>query len=275
MMTSQLKKALRRFSHGAGHSTPPAGPSCGIVGYQSDLQNGWFQSETGELAHGFRITSEDVVIDVGCGGGGISRFAVEMGAEVIATDVDPEAIRKTRKILETTGSTRFKVIQSDSAPLPVADATCSRVVALEVLEHVDAPEQFLAELIRVAKPNALFLLAVPDELSETIQQGLAPPSYWQKPNHLRIFGREELSNLVESAGLSVVHRECKSFFWAMWWTLFWAANQEFGEQEKPVLYHWTQTWHALMQSDQGKKIGKKLDELMPKSQVIVARKAAG
>ncbi len=273
-MTSKIKKAVQRLTRKKYPVFSPRGPACGVVGY-NDAQNiGWFQREKGELAKEFPVSSEDVLIDVGCGAGGVSAFAAELGAQVIATDIDADAVRQTRKVLERTRSNRFSVMQSDSSPLPVEDEACTRIVALEVLEHVDSPKEFLDELIRVAKPNALFLLAVPDERSEAVQQGLAPPAYWEKPNHIRIFSRQDLASLVESAGLSIEHREYKSFFWAMWWTLFWAADQEFGEVEKPVLYHWSQTWHALMQSPQGEKIGKKLDELMPKSQVIVARKAA-
>jgi SAM-dependent methyltransferase len=163
---------------------------------------------------------------------------------------------------------------SDSNPLPVEDSVCTRIIALEVLEHVDDPHQFMRELVRVAKPGALFLLAVPDYRSEAVQQGIAPDSYWEKPNHIRVFGRDELAGLARESGLSVTHSECKSFFWAMWWTLFWARDQQFGAPENPVLFHWTQTWNELLNSRGGERIARKLDETMPKSQVVVARKAA-
>jgi hypothetical protein len=56
--------------------------------------------------------------------------------------------------------------------------------------------------------------------------------------------------------------------------LFWAADQEFGAPEAPVLASWSQTWQALIQTRKGDEIRRTLDEFMPKSQVIVARKAA-
>jgi SAM-dependent methyltransferase len=197
-----------------------------------------------------------------------------MGAQVIATDIDPQAVARTEKTLKRSGATDYRVEMSDSNPLPVADAACTRIVCLEVLEHVDSPQQLMSELVRVAKPGALFLLAVPDERSEAIQQTLAPPAYWAKPNHVRIFSQADFGGLVEQAGLVIEDRQFKSFFWAMWWTLFWAANQEFGEREQPVLYHWSQTWNELLKSKGGDQIAQKLDGLMPKSQVIIARKPA-
>ncbi len=269
-MPSVLKKALTRMRP----EPVMPGPRGQVVGFVNDHRNGWFDKEAGQLAKGFPISKDDVFIDVGCGDGGVAKFAAQMGSEVIATDIDPRAVKRTAEMLKHSGSTRFRVEVSDSNPLPVADNTCTRVACLEVLEHVDSPQQLITELVRIAKPGALFLLAAPDERSEAMQQGLAPAAYWESPNHLRVFSRVAFSTLVENAGLTIENRQYKSFFWAMWWTLFWAADQDLGDQEKPVLYHWSQTWHELMKTKEGDKIAKKLDEFMPKSQVIVARKSA-
>ncbi len=244
------------------------------VGFQSDYENGWFRRDRSELASGFPITSVDTVIDVGCGEGGISAFAGDMGAEVISADIDPAMVEITKNKMAKTKAKSYQVIQTDCNPLPVPDQSCSRIIALEVLEHVDDPAQFMRELVRVAKPNALFLLAVPDKNSESVQQGIAPPAYWQKPNHVRIFERDAFDELVRGAGLSIEQRQYKNFFWAMWWTLFWATEHKKGDPEHEVLHHWTMTWHTLQSTTKGKAIAKKLDEFMPKSQVIVARKAA-
>ncbi|WP_215199644.1 methyltransferase domain-containing protein, partial [Escherichia coli] len=43
----------------------------------------------------------------------------------------------------------LECLVSDCDPLPLADATATRVVSTEVIEHVDDPRQFLAELVRV------------------------------------------------------------------------------------------------------------------------------
>jgi thiamine kinase-like enzyme len=74
--------------------------------------------------------------------------------------------------------------------------------------------------------------------------------------------------------LVIDQRLTGGFFWALWWVLFWAADQEFGAPEAPVLASWSQTWQALIQTRKGDEIRRTLDEFMPKSQVIVARKAA-
>lgn len=246
----------------------------GAVGLADVQANGWFQRATGELAPGFRITVGDTVLDVGCGAGGMSEFAAAMGAAVIASDVDAACIAAIRAQLGHGRARSFKAFVSDSTPLPVADETATRIICTEVLEHVADPQAVLAELVRAGKPGALYLLTVPDEAAERIQLGIAPPTYWKRPNHLRIFSRAAFGELVADAGLVVEKRLSVGFFWSLWWVLFWAADQEFGAAEAPLLASWSRTWQALVQTPKGDDIRRALDAYMPKSQVIIARKAA-
>lgn len=50
---------------------------------------------------------------------------------------------------------------ADGAHLPFATASFDTVLLLEVLEHVAEPEQVLAEISRVLKPEGVFLVSVP------------------------------------------------------------------------------------------------------------------
>ncbi len=244
------------------------------VGLMDQASNGWFKQATGQLAEGFVITPDDTVLDVGCGEGGACLFAARRGAEVIASDVDPEAIAKLHQKLQDLPARAFQALVSDSNPLPLADSTANKVIAMEVLEHVDDPVQFMGELVRVGCPGAQFLITVPDPVAEEVQRDVASPSYWTKPNHLRIFQRNQLDQLVEDSGLIIERRMQTGFFWALWWVLFWAVDQQFGEPEAPLLENWTKTWYALLSNPKGEAIRKALDKTMPKSQVLVARKPA-
>lgn len=263
------------------HKQPPSKPasptsalSCGSVGWMDAKQSGWFNNVTGELFEGFKIEPDDVFLDVGCGDGGACGFAALQKAYVIASDVDPEKVETVRCKLAESQARGFEAIVSDSNPLPLADGTASKVISLEVIEHVDDPVQFLSELVRVGKPDAQYLITCPDPVAEALQRELAPPAYWAKPNHVRVVQREELGALVERAGLKIEHRGQYSFFWAMYWVLFWAAKQEFGQPDNPLLQHWANTWHALIANPNAGHIKKALDGFMPKSQIVVARKAA-
>jgi SAM-dependent methyltransferase len=239
-------------------------------------QFGWYNWRTREVLAGFTVGEEDTVVDVGCGEGGASEFAATCGAEVYAVDIDPQAIEAVRKRMQGLQTKRpVHAVLSDSDPLPLSDGTATRVLAQEVMEHVDDPRRFLAELVRVGKPGAQYLLTVPDPASESLQRALAPECYWRKPNHLRVFERDELDQLVREAGLTIERRAHYSFFWSMWWALFWSGpGVAFGSPGTPVLKHWNRTWAALMNAPNGGAVKKALDDFMPKSQIVIARKAA-
>lgn len=248
-----------------------------FVARREDERFGLFNPQTRELLAGFAIGPDDTFVDVGCGAGCASAFAADCGAAVYAVDIDPIALAsvnqrmKGRKPLHP-----FRTLLSDANPLPLPNGLATRIVAQEVLEHVDDPRQFLAELVRIGQTDALYLLSVPDPVSENVQKRLAPDAYWQKPNHLRIFERDQFADLVREAGLRIEQRLSSSFFWSMWWILFWSGEGELesGSPGTPVLAHWNKTWAALLDTPNGPRIKQALDELMPKSQVILARKAA-
>ncbi len=235
--------------------------------------SGWYSDETGEMFTGFPVTAEDVFIDVGCGDGGPATFSARRGAEVILTDIDAEKVAAAENRCRIAGARKVTALVSDSVPLPIDSQTGSRILCSEVLEHVDDPERVLIELVRIGKPGALYLITVPDPVCEEMQKHLAPPSYFMKPNHLRIFSRESFGSLIERSGLVIEQRHFYGFFWSMWWLLFWSTDVSLENPSHPLLDHWTATWTALLNTKDGVRVKNVFDRLMPKSQVIVARKS--
>lgn len=237
-----------------------------------------FKRETGEYYPDFRLTPADTVVDVGCGIGAACVFAANQGAETIGIDIDPGMIERTgARLREETSSQRWKAYVSDSNPLPLPSGIATKVICQEVLEHVDDPAVVMAELARIGRPGAQYLLSVPDPASESIFREIAPETYWRKPCHLRIFGREEFDHLVERAGLTIEQRSSYSFYWSMWWILFWAdprGNGPFGGPNTSLLRYWNKTWDALIAAPDGMRIKQALDNFMPKCRFVLARKAA-
>ncbi|KAF1053045.1 MAG: putative S-adenosylmethionine-dependent methyltransferase [Stenotrophomonas maltophilia] len=255
---------------------PPATPAPDItpfdLGLKDAVLSGWFRQETNELYNGFVIRAEDTVLDVGCGNGGHVHFCAMRGAEIIIADIDAEKIEQTRQRLEDTPARSVRCLVTDSAPLPLANDTASRVVCSEVIEHVDDPQAFLAELVRVGKPGGLYLLSVPHPTSEELQRDFASPSYFEKPNHIRVISEEQFRTWVEEAGLEVLSHEKYGFYWSLWMLMFWEAGVGFDKPDHPLLNQWTQTWHTLLSSPRGTAIKHALDNVIAKSQVIIARK---
>ncbi|KRW60856.1 class I SAM-dependent methyltransferase [Pseudomonas sp. TTU2014-080ASC] len=266
-----IKRIIRRL---LGRNTAPAE----LPVQQEQLQecdthlSGWFREETGELFEGFPICAEDSILDIGCGGGGYAHFCGSRGAEVIVADIDADKVAAAESLLKSTAARSVIPLVTDANPIPLEDGRVNRVVAMEVLEHVADPAQFMSELVRVAKPGSLFLITVPDTVGENVQKKIAPPVYFEHPNHIRIFERDEFDQLIRDAGLIIERRTEYGFYWSVWWFFFWACKQDLSPPWHPLLNSWTHTWNTLLSLPDGARIKKALDETMPKSQVIVARK---
>jgi SAM-dependent methyltransferase len=245
------------------------------VGLRDVIKSGFYDVDSDELIRGMTISATDKVVDVGCGDAAALRFCADRNADIIGVDIHPETVAAAEQFLGQRGQglREFHVAAAES--LPIDSDIATRVVCQEVLEHVVDPSMALAEMYRVGKPGAMFLITVPDALQEHLQEVVAPKSYFEPPNHIRIIERDELRDLVSGAGLEIISHTSTGFFWSIWYALFWSRGVDIDNPDDPVLNHWTAAWDALLNSDNGDAVKAQLDEFMGKSQVIVARKPAG
>lgn len=239
---------------------------------RNDEMSGWFNHETGEILPGFGASGSDTVLDVGCGDSPRSMFLGAKAGVIILADLLPQNVEAAAAKLRATGAREVRTIVGDSNPLPIESASVTRIIASEVLEHVPDPEQFVAELVRVGRPGALYLFSVPHESSERAQQSIAAPAYFEAPNHVRVFDEEAFARLIEKAGLVIERRMRYGFYWTIWWCFFWACKQDLSPPWHPLLDSWTRTWGLLLSTGQGGQIQAALDNALPKSQIIIARK---
>ncbi len=241
-------------------------------GLKDSQMCGWFLNDTNELFTGFDIKADHTVVDIGCGNGAHLKFCGKRGAALIGIDQNEEVLKDAVATLEATEARSVQVHLSAGIPLPLADGTADRIICNEVLEHVDDPESFIREVVRVGSSGAKFLLGVPDPVSEEVFREVAWPGYFEKPNHVRVFEREQFNDLVTEAGLIIEHKQYYGFYWSMWWFLLWGLDGDNDGGDEPLLKSWAKTWDLLLKCGGGKKVKTALDKLAPKSQIIVARK---
>jgi SAM-dependent methyltransferase len=212
---------------------------------------------------------------VSCGAAGISIGAGKLGCDVIAIDLQPDGIERTVAAMRTVPARSFRPIHSDCNPIPLPDGSASAVVVLEVMEHMDDPARFLAELVRVGKPDARYLISVPDPASEALMRVVAPARYFQKPVHQYVFERRQFADLVRGAGLAIEGRDYCNFYWSLWWVFRMASGTSYLPGQPgppPIIAAWNEVWKALEALPKGAQVARALDRAIPKSQVVRARK---
>jgi 2-polyprenyl-3-methyl-5-hydroxy-6-metoxy-1,4-benzoquinol methylase len=94
-------------------------------------------------------------LDVGCGVGQVVARLDSAGFEAYGVDVSEPNIERARK-----ASARCQLY--DGRKLPFADQYFDSVGALNVLEHVEEPEDFLRELVRVTRIGGKLVISSPN-----------------------------------------------------------------------------------------------------------------
>ena len=244
-----------------------------MVSARDSAMAGWYDKRSGELCPGYFVGGDDVVADIGCGGGGNAMFCAERGAKVIIADIDAANLAQARAGLQSVNPPApFEAVLTDGRRLPIEDAIASRVICTEVIEHAEDPAALLAELARIGRPGAHYLLSCPAPGAEAVFKRIAHPSYFEPPNHIHIIGNDELAALVENAGLTIERRFNGGFYMFFRWVFFWSCPPLSGDMRHELLDSWDRTWSLLMEQETGPLTKRVLDDMLPKSQMILARK---
>lgn len=102
------------------------------------------------------VQANQVVLDVGCGNGQISRKLIsEKSCECYGLDFSD-------KILDELKKHNIKTVYSHLPEIPCKDEFFDSVICIETLEHLDKPYETLGQMYRVLKPEGLILFSVPD-----------------------------------------------------------------------------------------------------------------
>jgi len=126
-----------------------------------------------------------VLLDVGCGDGGVARLLRARVAEVVAVDVEPSAAWADAPGLA------FRVANGEE--LPFGEASFDVVHAKDALHHMERPDRALAELSRVLRPGGAALI---------VEANRASPSFFVQMTLVRRhqhFTRRRFENLVRGA----------------------------------------------------------------------------
>lgn len=115
------------------------------------------------------------VLDVGCGAGLLCEPLARLGGEVTGIDATPANIEVARAHAGKSGLT---IDYRAGSVEHMNDAPYDLVTCMEVIEHVDDPAYFIAQLARMVRPDGLLLLSTPNRTARsrlamiTIGEGL-------------------------------------------------------------------------------------------------------
>ena len=152
---------------------------------------------------------DGLVLDVGSGSGAHAAELRKAGIAVVAVDREPElaAAAKRRGV---------PAVVADGEALPFRTGGAAGATCLEVLEHVDHPGRFLAELRRALPSGAPLIVAVPTSYMERFLWRVHP-GYASNSTHVRIFARGDLTETLRASDWRVRDYETRNLAAAIAW----------------------------------------------------------
>ncbi|OGS37771.1 MAG: hypothetical protein A2293_14830 [Elusimicrobia bacterium RIFOXYB2_FULL_49_7] len=101
------------------------------------------------------VTPEKVVLDIGAGAGERNRYSFKSRCQkMIGIDLDERV--KCNPLLDVG-------MVADASSIPLPDNSVDLAFSIYVLEHIECPDRFIAEVKRVLKPGGVFWMLTPNK----------------------------------------------------------------------------------------------------------------
>ncbi|MFH1537903.1 MAG: methyltransferase domain-containing protein [bacterium] len=174
---------------------------------------------------------DDVIWDVGCGGGFLLQCMQKYGPSgwrLLGIDISERALEKVRSRGIDALCGRFETmdLQPESANI---------IILNQVIEHLDDPAAVVAKAHSVLKPGGHLFIETPS-LDGWDAKLFSPRHWggWHFPRHWTLYTRETMKKLLEEKGFSIVKLE---------WLLspnFWAQSVHHVLVDRGISEKWAQ-----------------------------------
>ncbi len=223
----------------------------------------------------------ETMLDLGCGAGRHAFESVRQGCHVIALDRSMDDVRQVKQAFDTDDSLNAdqqpptgSVLTSDATALPFPDNSFDRIIASEILEHIDNDTAAFSELARVLRPGGTIAVSVPSWLAERMCWGLSREYHAPiaEGGHVRIYTAPEISAKLTSAGLIPTTKHGAHSLHAPYWWLRCAVGPNNDQHRLVAAYHRFLVWDMMKKPWLTRTLDTLLNKVLPKSLVIYARK---
>ena len=227
------------------------------------------------------LRAGDKVLDLGCGAGRHAFEAHRRGAHVVAFDRDGGETQDTAAMLgamrlagEAPTGALGTAVNGNALSLPFVDGAFDRVIAAEVLEHLPADVEAMAELVRVLRPGGTMAVTVPRWFPERVCWALSDE--YHAPHvpdgHVRIYRRSRLAWLVAASGLRPTSVHHAHALHTPYWWLKCALGLENGGRWPVRTYHRFLVWEITRRPRPVRVLERALNPVLGKSLVLYAAK---
>jgi len=129
-------------------------------GYRTAENEAFYDLAFDHIAQVFGPPAGDAVLDAGCGSCTKSIHLARRGYSVLGIDLSEKVLELGRREVDAAGlAGRISLRCENLTSIGLEDASFGRIMCWGVLMHVPQVEKAIAELSRVARPNALIVVS--------------------------------------------------------------------------------------------------------------------
>jgi SAM-dependent methyltransferase len=225
------------------------------------------------------LSADERVLDLGCGFGRHAFEAARRGAAVVALDAAEAEVRQVQGVLgamleagELDEKASAAAVQGDALRLPFADASFDRVIASEVLEHIEDDRSTMAELARVLRQGGVLAVTVPRCGPEIVNWLLSDGYHSEPGGHIRIYRRSTLWRRLTETGLRPLGSHHAHGLHSPYWWLKCLVGVKNDQSRAVAAYHRLLVWDIVKAPRTTRLLDRVLNPLMGKSLVVYLRK---
>ncbi len=150
------------------------------------------------LRDAVKVRGGSTFLDVGCGGGTISKLLCDEGCTGVGVDFSGDAIEIARKTLANEiAEGRYNLHHGDVHDLPADFTKVDFAISYMVMEHVADDIGFIRTIAQFVKPGGNIILGVPGRRDRWSIED-------ETVGHLRRYDRTDLDAVLRKAGLNDV-----------------------------------------------------------------------
>lgn len=147
----------------------------------------------------------ELVLDVAGGTGHVARAFAEHVRCATVLDLTAEMLAVGKREVDAAGIANVLFQQGEADAMPFLDGSFDLVVSRFAIHHFDDPAAVLAEMARVCRPGGrvgiMDIVVAEPELADAYNHR----ERLRDPSHTRALTAEELTAVIEGAGLEIGH----------------------------------------------------------------------
>lgn len=134
-------------------------------------------------------------LDIGFGAGTILNVAKNLKWNIVGLEVSKPAVEKAREM-------GFDVFHGTLEDAKYPDNYFDIITASEIIEHLNNPQPFLNEIVRILRPGGLFWATTPSAKGLSYRLLSVNWTTVSPPEHIQLFSKKAIARMLQKAGFS-------------------------------------------------------------------------